>query len=132
MSQQQNVFLLHGRSECAIGQVVDVVCDLVASVLELTQSRMAIFSLRKRVPQLSERLADQRALMTEELIEAMLSRDQAQLHALNTLAKGKAAEDWRHCRGPREGPRTLSGQDRLAARGHTLEGGQSEVLDGLW
>src|SRR5439155_486365 len=100
MRQEQDVLLLNGGRKRAVRQVVDLAGDVVTHVLELAEAGMAVSALRKRLAELGKRLADQRALPLEQLIEAVLARNQAELQALTTPAKPKAD---RHHSGLRAG-----------------------------
>jgi len=84
MRQEQDVLLLNGGRKRAVRQVVDLAGDVVTHVLELAEAGMAVSAFRKRLAELGKRLADQRALPLEQLIEAVLARNQAELQALTT------------------------------------------------
>src|SRR5438874_13117072 len=100
MRQEQDVLLINGGRKRAVRQVLDLPGDVVTHVLELAEAGMAVSAFRKRLAELGKRLADQRALPLEQLIEAVLARNQAELQALTTRAKPKAD---RHHSGLRAG-----------------------------
>src|SRR6185437_14813132 len=75
---------LDRRGEGAVGQVVELVRDVVARVLEVPKGRVAALTLAQRLAEGGEGLVDDRALLLEKVIEAMLARNQAQLQAGST------------------------------------------------
>ena len=82
MRQQEDVLLVHRSDERAVREVVDLVGDVIALMLEISKTRMPAAPFQERLAQFCERFADQGALLLEELIELQLARNQTQFQAL--------------------------------------------------
>ena len=79
-SQQQDVAFINGRDKRAVDKVVYLMCRVVAFVLEVTQPCVAALALEQRLAELGQRLADQLALSSEQLVEATSGGDWCEFH----------------------------------------------------
>src|SRR5207249_11996562 len=71
---------LDGGDEGAVHELVDLAGHLVAGVLEVAEPGMAGPPLEQALGQLGERVTDKLSLLLEQVVEAPLSRHQAQSH----------------------------------------------------
>src|SRR5205814_4453269 len=69
------------RHESTVGEVVDLMRDVVTSMLDLPQLSMMAPFLVQRAVQLAKRFADQRALAVEQFVKAELARNDVQFDA---------------------------------------------------
>jgi hypothetical protein len=76
--------LFHRRDEGAIRQLIDLVRDVIARVLEIPQAGMPGASFEQRFAELGQRFANQGALPLEQPVELALPRNQVQLQVLTT------------------------------------------------
>src|SRR6266545_758041 len=94
--QPEDVLWIHRRSECHVGQVVEVAGDVVAFVLQFAKSRMLALALEQRAAQQTERFGYERRLFLEQFVEADGPRDQAKPQALTpaTSVRQQGSGPW--------------------------------------
>ena len=78
--QQQDVLLVHGRHEGAVGEAVQLVGDVVGAVLEVAKPRMPGGAFEQALTELRQHFRNQLALLGEKFVELALLRDQAEFH----------------------------------------------------
>ena len=78
MSQHQDVLLVDRRHERAVGEVVDLVGDLVTAMLDVTKRRVMAPLFVQRTAELTERLPDELALLVEKFVKAALPQNEVQ------------------------------------------------------